>query len=128
MKRFSSFNQSPFDHTRYNYRNDNNLSNTMTKQILNYNHAENDISTLNSHVSSLLQFFTPSKHHPILDMSAVQHSKFISWMIAATYIPLPRQTNQDRSHDLPHTCRLCHSSASHESRQHLLTDCPLQST
>jgi hypothetical protein len=32
----------------------------MIKSILsNYNHAKNDISTLNSHASSLLQLFTP---------------------------------------------------------------------
>jgi hypothetical protein len=124
MKRFSSFNQSSFDHILYNYRNDSNLSNTMIKQILNnYNHAEIDINTLNSHASSLLQFFTPSRHHPVLDMSGVQYSKLISWMIAATDLYQDRQ-NQDRYHNLPHNCRLCHSSTSHESRQHLLTDCP----
>jgi hypothetical protein len=124
MRRFSSLSQSTFDHILSNYHNDVKLSNSMIKSILNnYNHAKNDIKTLNSHASSLLQFFTPNRHHPLLNMSGLNYSKLISWMIAATDLYQDLK-NQERFHDLPSHCRLCHSSISQESRQHLLTDCP----
>jgi hypothetical protein len=59
---------------------------------------------------STLLHSSPSGHHPILDMSGA------SRMIAATDLYQDRQ-NQDRYHDLPHTCRLCRARVSHESRQ-----------
>ncbi len=93
------------------------------RKIINeYDHIQNNFELHGKQAESLLEFFTPSKYHPLLQHSGRKFTNLISWMIASTDIYEDR-SHQPRFRDLPDFCRLCKNKNVNESRRHLLSEC-----
>jgi len=117
----SSINTRTFENCIQNY--SKTKSKRIIKRILNEADSADNLDQIrHSHCSALLEFFTPSRNHPLLRKSGKDYSTYISWMIASTDIYEDRQ-NQPRFEGLSQRCSLCKDEGKRESRQHLLTEC-----
>ena len=76
-----------------------------------------------SHSASLLRIFNSFSFYPILRKAGARYAKFITWMTASTDIFGDRTDQEIDYKASQEMCRLC--GIMPESRQHLLTDCPL---
>jgi len=118
---FTSVNPKVFAHSMQYYHESKSLS-VLKRVVKEFDLVSNRHDLRDSHCTSLLQCFTPTDRHPILRQVGKAYSTLISWMISATDIYSDR-CNQSRYEQLPPWCRLCKNAT--ESRQHLLSDCPL---
>ena len=79
----SSIDQESYEDCLRNY-NKNSLKSMIKRINIEFDFMQNSTQIRGTHAESILEFFSPSTHHPLLNKCGKNFSTLISWMVAST--------------------------------------------